>query len=172
MTAEMGASGRARLVEWGDPAASAEAAQTMTGLEFLRAVIDGSLPQAPMVSVLRTALVEASFGSVTFETQLDESFFNPIGLVHGGLVCTLLDSAMGSAVQSTLPAGTLFTSIDINVQYLRPVSLDGGPLRTTGIVDKGGRRVAFARATVSDRDGKSIATATSSLLIVGPEGRS
>jgi uncharacterized protein (TIGR00369 family) len=167
--AGIGANGRARLVEWANPAESLHAAKTMSGLDFLQAMVDGTIPQAPMADVLRTALIEVAPGIATFETQPDESLYNPIGIVHGGLMCTLLDSAMGCAVHTTLPAGTLFTSIDINVQYLRSVHASTGAIRTTGIVEKSGRRVTFAKGTVKDREGNLLATATSSLLIVAPD---
>jgi uncharacterized protein (TIGR00369 family) len=86
--------------------------------------------------------------------------------VHGGLVCTLLDSAAGSAVQSTLPAGVSYTSIEIKVNYLRPVHAQSGRLLAHGWVTKPGRRVAFAEADVRDADGKLVATASSTCLVM------
>ncbi|MBT2522476.1 PaaI family thioesterase [Arthrobacter sp. ISL-28] len=90
---------------------------------------------------------------------------NPIGAVHGGLVCALLDSALGCAVQTTLPKGVGYTSIEIKVNYLRSIRAGSGPLTCIGVVSKAGSRVAFADATVTDASGKLVATATGSLLV-------
>jgi uncharacterized protein (TIGR00369 family) len=90
---------------------------------------------------------------------------NPSGGVHDGLVCTLLDSAAGLAIHSTLPAGKGYTSIEIKVNYLKAVRLDSGPLTTTGTVVKLGSRVGFTEGVVTDGSGKIVATATSTLLI-------
>jgi uncharacterized protein (TIGR00369 family) len=111
-------------------------------------------------------LVEVSQGLAVFECTPDESVYNPIGVVHGGLVCTLADSAAGCAVQTTLEAGVAYTSIDINVTYLRPVTKDTGLIRATARVTKPGRRVAYATVEVADRDGKLLAQATSSCLVM------
>ena len=105
---------------------------------------------------------------MTFLITPDESSYNPIGLVHGGLVCTLLDSVVGCAVHTTLPAGVGYTSIDLQVSYLRPVHAHSGRLVAHGWVTKPGRRVAFAQGDVRDADGRLLATATSSLLIIAP----
>jgi uncharacterized protein (TIGR00369 family) len=91
--------------------------------------------------------------------------------VHGGLVCTLLDSAVGCATHTTLPAGTGYTSIEIKVNYLRPVTRDSGPLTCVGRVTKPGSRVTFAEGEVTDNTGRTVATATSTLLVfpIGPD---
>jgi uncharacterized protein (TIGR00369 family) len=107
-------------------------------------------------------------GRVVFECEPDESAYNPIGVVHGGLVCTLADTVAGCAVHTTLDAGVAYTSIDLNVSYLRPVTKDSGVLRATGRVTKPGRRVAFSSAEIADQAGKIVATATSSLLVMDP----
>jgi len=144
----------------------AAAAATLSGLEFLYAVRDGTLPRPPIAQLMGFSLVEVEPGLAVFECTPDESVYNPIGLVHGGLVCTLADSAAGCAVQSTLEAGVAYTSIDINVTYLRPVTKDTGLIRATGRVTKPGRRVAYATVEVADRTGKLVAQATSSCLVM------
>ncbi|WP_435870923.1 PaaI family thioesterase [Leifsonia williamsii] len=143
---------------------------TMTGLEYLRRMIGGQLPPPPITVLMRMTLEEAEEGRVVFVCDPDESHYNPIGTVHGGLLCTLLDSALGCAVQSTLPQGMGYTSIEINVNYLRPVYTHTGPLRCTATVTKPGKRVAFADGVVTDASGKPVATATGSLLVfpIGP----
>jgi uncharacterized protein (TIGR00369 family) len=101
---------------------------------------------------------------VEFRCQPDESAYDPIGLVHGGLVCTLLGSVAGCAVHSTLPAGVGYTSLEIKVGRLRPVRHGDGKLTATGRVTKPGRRAAFADGEVRDEDGRLIATASSTCL--------
>ena len=115
-----------KAVEWYDPAITAVAASGMSGLEFLRAIMDGKLPPTPIASLLGMRPVEVEAGRVVFEVTPDESVYNPIGVVHGGLVCTLADTVAACAVHSTLSAGTVYTSIDLNVSYTRPVTRDSG----------------------------------------------
>jgi uncharacterized protein (TIGR00369 family) len=152
-------------VTWSDPAAIAAEGRGLSGLAFLEAMCAGRLPPPPIAMLFGMHLREARPGEAVFECTPDESMFNPIGLIHGGLVCTLTDSAAGCAVQTTLDAGFGFTSIDITVNYLRPVTLDSGTLRAAGRVVKPGRRVAFAAAEVHDHSGRLVATATSNCLI-------
>jgi uncharacterized protein (TIGR00369 family) len=104
-------------------------------------------------------------GTVEFRCLPDESAYNPIGVVHGGLVCTLLDSVAGCAVHSTLSAGVGYTSLEIKVSYLRPIRHDGGELTAIGRVTKSGRRAAFADGEVRDEDGRLVATASSTCLV-------
>ncbi len=156
---------RETLVRWQDPAEGLELLPHLDGIDFLKKVAAGEVPGAPMASHLRAKLVDVSHGVVTFSCDPDESHYNPIGAVHGGLVCTLLDSALGCAAQSTLPAGTGYTSIEIKVNYLRSVTRDSGPLTCVGRVTKPGRRVAFAEGEVTDRVGRVVATASSTLLV-------
>ena len=138
---------------------------SLSGLDFLRAIIDGELAPPPMGSLLRMRLTAAEPGTATFVCEPDESMYNPLGTVHGGLVCTLLDSALGCAVQTTLPQGQGYTSIEIAVKYLRPVLAGSGPLTCTARVTKPGTRVAFAEGAVTDASGKTVATATGSMLV-------
>jgi len=104
-------------------------------------------------------------GLAQFECVPDESAYNPIGVVHGGLVCTLADSVAGCAVHTTLDAGIGYTSIDITVNYLRPVTVDSGTLVAVGRVTKPGRRVALAAAEIHDGAGRLVATASSNCLV-------
>jgi uncharacterized protein (TIGR00369 family) len=157
---------RSKTVTWYDPMVSATAATGLNGLEFLYAVRDGALPRAPIAQLMGFTLVEVAPGLAVFECTPDESVYNPIGVVHGGLVCTLSDSAAGCAVQSSLEAGVAYTSIDINVTYLRPVTKDTGLIRATGRLTKPGRKVAYATVDVTDGAGKMLAQATSSCLIM------
>jgi uncharacterized protein (TIGR00369 family) len=157
---------RSKTVTWHDPSIHASAAGSLSGLDFLHLIRDGKLPPPPMARLMGFSLAHVERGLVIFECTPDESAYNPIGVVHGGLVCTLADSAAGCAVQTTLEAGVAYTSIDINVTYLRPVTKDSGLLRATGRTTKPGRRVAYATVDVTDGSGKLLAQATSSCLVM------
>jgi uncharacterized protein (TIGR00369 family) len=161
---------RSRTITWFDPMPTAAAGRAMAGLDFIRAIRDGLLAPPPMASVFGFAITEVEVGRVTFECTPDESTYNPIGVVHGGLVCTLADSVLGCAVQTTLEAGVAWTSIDLNVSYLRAVTVDSGRLRAIGTVTKPGRRVAYAAAEILDASGKLVASATSSCLVMDGRG--
>ncbi|GAB3386898.1 PaaI family thioesterase [Humibacter soli] len=157
---------RTRTIEWEDPHSLARAGRELRGADFLRAMAAGELPAPPICATMNMAIVEVAEGTVEFQCLPDESHYNPIGVVHGGLVCTLLDTVLGCAAHSTLEAGYGYTSIDISVDYLRPVTLDSGPLRAVGTVTKPGRRVIFATGEVTDAKGALVATARSSLLVM------
>ncbi|MCU1642516.1 MAG: PaaI family thioesterase [Nocardia sp.] len=158
---------RSKTVYWHDPKVALEAAPGRTGLEYLTAMANGEIPGAPIGGLLGMRAVSASAGEIVFACTPDESMYNPIGLVHGGVACTLLDSAAGCAVHTTLPANVGYTSIEIKVNYLRPIHAHTGELIVRGWVTKPGRRVAFAEADVRDADGAVLATATSTCLILG-----
>lgn len=157
--------GREALVRWEDPQVGLTQLPTLDGIDFMRKIAAGEIPGAPIAGHVNMTLIEVGHGAVTFQSTPDESHYNPIGVVHGGLVCTLLDSALGCAVHTTLPAGTGYTSIEIKTSFLRPVSAGSGPLTCTGRVIKPGRRVAFAEGEVVDADGRTVATASGSVLV-------
>jgi len=138
---------------------------TMSGLEYMQALADGVAPPPPILHLMNMTLVSVEAGRVSFECQPDESHYNPIGAVHGGFACTVLDSVAGCAVQSTLPHGFGYTSLEIKVNYLAGLSTTTGPLIATGTVTKPGKRVAFAEGTLTDSSGKLVATASSTLLV-------
>jgi len=158
---------REKTITWEDPMATAAAGTTLPGIEFMRKIAAGEIPAPPIARLMGFDIGEVREGEVTFVGTPDESVYNPIGMVHGGYVCTMLDSALGCAVHTTLPAGVAYTSIEIKVNYLRPVHANTA-LRVRGWVTKPGRRVAFADGDVRDADGKVLATAQSSLLIIAP----
>lgn len=157
---------KSKTIEWRDPLMTSSMVPSMSGLEFLRAIRDGVVPPPPIAVLMGMRMVAAEPGTVIFECEPDESVYNPIGVVHGGLVCTLADTVSACAVQTTLEKGFTYTSIDLNVSYLRAVSVESGLLRATGVVTKPGRRVAFASAEIVDGAGKVVATATTSCLVI------
>ncbi|WP_256980737.1 PaaI family thioesterase [Rhodococcus sp. 14-1411-2a] len=140
----------------------------MSGLEVMQALMRGELPPPPIAALMKFTPIEVEVGRVVFECTPTQAHYNPIGTVHGGLACTLLDTVLGCAGQTTLPAGTGYTSIDINVSYLRNIHDTSGPLTATGRVTKTGSRVIFTEGSIVDKQGKSVATATSSLLVIPP----
>ncbi len=159
---------RTRTVRWSDPAQFAEPIRRMGGLEFMRAFLDGGLPPPPFMELLGIRAVSVEPGSVAFEFDPAEYMYSPLGTVHGGIVTVLLDTAMGCSFHSTLPAGVGYTTIELKVSFLRPVTARSGTLRAVGHVVHSGSRVASADARLTDREGKLVASATSSLLILRP----
>lgn len=160
---------RSKTVTWHDPMPIAATAGTMSGQEFLRAMADGKVPPPPIAQLFDFRPVSVGDGEVSFTCSPDESAYNPIGMVHGGLVCTILDTVTGCAVHTTLPVGVLYTSIEIKVNYLRPIRIEDGKaasLTARGWVTKPGRRVAFAEGEVRDDRGKVVATASSTCLVL------
>ncbi len=156
---------RSRTVTWQDPLAAAAAAAGLSGLEAMRALADGTLPPPPISELMRMSVTRVERGEVEFTCQPDESHYNPIGIVHGGLVCTVLDSVVGCAVHTTLERGIGYTSLELKVSYLGAVHAYSGTLTATGRVVKLGTRVAFAEGEVRDAAGKILATASSTLLV-------
>ena len=137
----------------------------LTGLEQLRMYLDGN--RRPGIGVsLDFKLIDVQEGFVTFEGTPGEHAYNPIGSIHGGYAATLLDSACGCAVHSTLSATQAYTTLELKVSYLRAMTKDTGPVRAEGRIINVGRRVAFAEATLKDAKGKVYATATSTLLVI------
>ena len=159
---------RTRSHVWEDPAISAAAARQQDGLAFLQGILDGSLPPPPIARTLDFAPVSVQPGTVVFEFTPAEFHYNPIGSVHGGMISTLCDSACGCAVQSLLPAGTYYTSLDLSVKFLRAVGSGTGPLTCSGTVTHLGGRSALAEARLTGTDGKLYAFATSSCMIFRP----
>jgi uncharacterized protein (TIGR00369 family) len=156
---------RSKVVSWRDPAPTTAMGLAMAGIDYIRAMVDGILPPPPIAGLMEFDMVAADPGRVVFTCRPDESVFNPIGVIHGGLVCTLLDSVAGCALHSTLPQGKGYTSMEIKVNYLKAVRLSSGVLTATGTVVKSGSRVGFTEGVVTDADGAVLATATSTLLV-------
>jgi len=161
---------RTRAYRWEDPRVPAAELGTRPGLEVLRSIASGDLPGAPIAATLGMSIVEVDEGRVVFGLTPQEFHYNPIGSVHGGVHATLLDSVMGCAIHSSLGAGRAYTTLDLSVRYLRPVSTASGTLRAEGTVVSLGRRVATAEGTITDGRGRLVATATTSCLIMDLTG--
>ncbi|NUS52125.1 MAG: PaaI family thioesterase [Nocardioidaceae bacterium] len=156
---------RSRSTTWEDPAITAAQLGRTSGLEMLEAVRDGRLPAPPIAATLGFGLDVVEDGRAVFSLEPAEHHYNPIGSVHGGVFATLLDSAAGCAVHSTLPAGSGYTSVDLNVKFVRGITAATGRVVAEGVVVNRGRRLVLAEARLVDGDGRLLATATSSCLV-------
>ena len=157
---------RTRTIGWADPYTSARVARGRTGLEFLQAMVAGEIPPPPVMNTMGARLESVAAGRAVFSMTPAEFHYNPIGSVHGGVYCTLLDSAAACAVHSMLPAGVAYTSLDLSVRFIGSINVDTGPVTCTGTVTHLGRRTALAEAVLTSRNGKLLATATSNCLIL------
>ena len=111
-------------VTWDDPMTGARAAKTMSGLDYLRTIMEGAIPPPPISKLLGLKLEHIENGHAVFVLEPAEYHYNPIGMVHGGISSTLLDSAMGCAIHSTLPAGTGYSTVELKVNFIRPLTLE------------------------------------------------
>jgi uncharacterized protein (TIGR00369 family) len=159
-------SARSRTFSWADPAGNAALLGRRGGLDLLRAMRDGELPPPPVMNLLDMAPeIEVDEGRIVVYLTPREFHYNPLGTVHGGVLATLLDTATGCAVHSTLPAGVGYTSVDLSTKFLRPVTVHSGRLRCEGTVLSRGRRTALAEARLTDGEGRLAAHATSTCLL-------
>ena len=157
---------RTRTIRWEDPLATAARGREMSGLEFLEAIRAGLVPPPPIAVLLGFSIVELAEGRTTFAVVPDEYHYNPIGVVHGGVAAALLDTAMGCAVQSKLPRGRAYTTLDVQVRYLRPLTRASGRVLCTGVAVHAGGRVATAEGRIVDEAGKLYAMGTTSCLLI------
>jgi uncharacterized protein (TIGR00369 family) len=159
---------RTRTTSWEDPAPGLAAAAGMSGLEYIRALFEGRLPPPPMAATMGFDGVEAEEGRAVFRSQAAEFLYNPIGVVHGGFAMTLLDSALGCAVHTTLARGERYTTLETKVNFVRAVTAETGPVRCEGTIINRGRRIATAEGRlVAERTGKMLAHGTTTCLIGG-----
>ena len=137
-----------------------------TGLHQMRAIADGSAPPAPIQELLGFTLVEVGEGAAVFECTPLSTMLNPLGSVHGGVAMTLLDSACGAAVHTTLASGEAYATLETKVNLVRAMTPDTGAVHASGKILHRGGRVATAEAHLTDRSGSLLAHATSTCLIL------
>jgi uncharacterized protein (TIGR00369 family) len=141
----------------------------MSGLEFIQAIFGGKLPPPPITATMGFTGGTAEEGKVTFFGEPGEYLYNPIGVIHGGFAMTLLDSAMGCAVQTTLSAGEAYTTLETKVNFVRPITLETGRVRCEGMVIHRGGKVATADGRlVAESSDKLLAHGTSTCLVFKP----
>lgn len=157
---------RTRTFSWSDPMDTAARVGKESGLDLCRAIVEGRAPQAPFCHAIEFFIVEASEGRTVFECKPQEYHYNPAGTVHGGLAATLLDSAMGAAVYTTLPAGFGYTTTQLNVNLVRAITKDTPKLRAEGRVLHKGKSTITAEGTLKDESGRLYAHGTTTCLVM------
>jgi uncharacterized protein (TIGR00369 family) len=163
---------RTRVITWEDPTETVQTGKTISGIDFLKAMQSGELPPPPFAALLGIWITEVSEGRVVFAAEPSEYHYNPLGTVHGGVIATLLDSALGCAVQSMLPAGTSYTTLELKVNYLRPITEKTGTVYAEGKIIHVGGRIATAEARLTDAKGKLYAHGTTTCIILRPSSPS
>ena len=159
---------RSLTITWEDPLATYEQGKKLPKpLDYLRALVDGKLPAPPIAKLLGMDLVEVEEGKAVFSLTPAEQHYNPIGVVHGGIAFTMLDSAMGCCVQTMLPAGKGYTTLEIKANLVRAITLQTGPIRAIGKIVHMGRQTATAEGRIEDAAGKLYAHGTTTCLIIG-----
>ena len=142
-----------------------EVMASMAGVDFVRAIFQGRLPAPPIMQTIEPFDSTAEPGIVVFHSIPGFRHYNPIGSVHGGYAATLLDSAMGLAVHTALPAGTGYTTLEFKISFIRGMTKDTGVVRTEGRTMNVGRRAATAEARITDSKGRLLAHATTTCLV-------
>jgi uncharacterized protein (TIGR00369 family) len=160
------AESRSRTFTWSDPAETLSGLSTLPGVEALRRTISGEVPYPPMAHLMGMRLVEVEAGRVVWAAVPGEEHDSPIGTVHAGFATTLLDSAMGTAFVSTADAGTRWTTLELKANFTRAITAETGPVRCTGTVVHPGRTVVTTEARLEDREGRLLAHATSTILVL------
>jgi uncharacterized protein (TIGR00369 family) len=148
-----------------------EALAAEDGLTFLRGVLDGRHPAPPISRTLGFAATEVEAGRVVFRGTPSPAVLNPLGTVHGGWAATLLDSAMACAVHTTLEAGQAYTTLEMKLNYVRPILPDAGEVVCEGRVVHRGASVATSEGRLLDGRGKLLAHGTETCLIFDAAGR-
>ncbi len=160
---------RSRTYSWDDPTALRDAGSTMSGLEFIRAIFEGRLPPPPIAVTMDFTGAEAEEGRVVFVGEPREFLYNPIGVVHGGYAMTLMDSAMGCAVQTMLAQGEGYTSLETSVNFVRPITTETGRVRCEAtILHRGGRIATAEGKLIAEKTGKLLAHGTTTCLVMRP----
>lgn len=154
-----------RTVTWVTPVIDEQPAMT-SGLNLLRAVKDGRTPPPPVWKLIGLRLAEIEEGRAVFEIEFAEYHYSRFGKVQGGIECAVLDAATGYAVHSTLPAGVSYTTLELKVNYLRPITIETGLMQCIGSIIHRGTRIAVAEATMQDSNGRACAYAISTCLIL------
>src|SRR5918994_3293462 len=144
---------RSRQIAWQDPVPTAAAGAQMAGLDYVRAIRAGDPPPPPISVVMNYSIAELEEGRAVFVGEPGEEHYNPIGVVHGGYASTILDSALGCAVHTTLPAGVGYTSLGLEAKFTRPITRDTGRVLCEATVLYRGRKQATSEASLKAAEG-------------------
>jgi uncharacterized protein (TIGR00369 family) len=158
---------RSLTINWQDPIAAFDAGKNLSGLEYMKEMIAGRIAAPPIMSLMGFRLAQVGDGLAVFECEPGEQHYNPIGVVHGGLAMTLLDSAMGCCVHTRLPAKVGYTTLEAKVNMVRAITAKTGTIRATGKVIHLGGKTATAEARLEDAAGKLYAHGTTTCIILG-----
>ncbi|SGY93720.1 PaaI family thioesterase [Moritella viscosa] len=157
---------RTRTFDWADPMIGAKSAMKMSGYDYLKSIADGDLPMPPIMSLMGVDNCDVDKGYMRFEFNAEEYHYNTIGGVHGGVFSTLLDSCISCAVHTTLPQGVGFSTIDLKVNFIRPITIETGLVICEGNAIHTGRKTAVGEGRLLDASGKLLATASVTCLIL------
>ena len=146
----------------------AEVRRRLSGLEFFQQMMAGVLPPPPMVALLGMRLVEVAEGRVVFAGEPLEAFYNGLGIAHGGFAATMLDSALGCAINTMMPAGRSMTTLELKINYTRPLRREVGEVRCEATVIHVGRRTGTSEGRIVDAQGKIYAHGTTTCIVVEP----
>jgi uncharacterized protein (TIGR00369 family) len=158
---------RERVIDWQAPGPAARAAMTMSGMEAMCAIRDGILPPPPMAKLIGFRMVTVEPGRIVMELDAEESLENTIGLLHGATAAALLDTAMGCAISTMLPVGQASVTLDLNLTYLRPLSVKSATIQAEGKLIKLGRQTSYTEGFVRDGAGNLAVHATSTFSMIG-----
>lgn len=148
-----------------------DARRRMSGIEFFRRMLAGEMAPPPMLDLLGIRLLEVEEGRVVFGATCEEKFYNGTGVAHGGFAATLLDTALGCAINSAMPAGRRFTTLELKVNLTRPITKEAGELRCESWIVHVGGRTATSEGRITDGKGKLYAHGTTTCIVVdAPRG--
>ena len=157
---------RSLTVSWDDPIAAFAAGKALAGIDYMKEMIGGKIAPSPIMRLMGFRLKEVGEGLAVFECEPGEQHYNPIGVVHGGLAMTLLDSAMGCCVHTRLAAGVGYTTLEVKVNLVRAITATTGTIRATGKVIHLGGKTATAEGRLEDAAGKLYAHGTTTCIIL------
>lgn len=161
----MSETSRIRTYEWIDPLETAEKGKTMSGYDFLNGILTGEIPPPPIAATLDFHPISVEEGKVTFEFEPREFHYNPIGCVHGGVISTVLDTVMGCALQSRLPQGVIYTTLELKINFIKAVTFKSGKMKAEGRLIHLGKSTALVEADLKDENGKLYAHGVSTCMI-------
>jgi uncharacterized protein (TIGR00369 family) len=142
--------------------------QGLSGIDYFRKMLAGELPPPAMLDLFHIRLVEVDYGRVAFTATAEERFYNGTGVAHGGFAATLLDTALGCAINSTMPVGRRFTTLELKINLTRPLTKEVGPLRCEAWIVHVGGRTATSEGRIVDGNGKLYAHGSTTCIVVEP----
>ena len=156
---------RRRTIEWRDPVEAASLGKGLPGADYLSKIMVGAIPPPPIAVTLGFDLAEIGEGFAVFTLTPGEHHYNPLATMHGGVICTLLDSAMSCAIHTVVPKGGAYTTAELKVNFVRPITRDTPPVRAEGRLIHRGRQLATAEGKLLDRTGRLYAHGVTTCLI-------